>query len=236
LRPASPASKNAADFVGRGLPPQGRAVMRIVSLLAVLVIPCLPQLTASAACADPLKLNEICAGPARDWDGNGVFSSRDDEWVEVANTGADALDLGAYVLTDGDGIPRFGFSGTLAPGGHRVVFGSESVAWERATSHPVFGLSLANTGDQVRLLKVTGPDTLVVDSYAYQAHEAAADRASGRLADGDGPWVLFDGLNPYSGTTPPAGNGCAPSPGAINECGSTPTHNVTWGRIKTLYR
>src|SRR6267378_3583905 len=49
---------------------------------------------ASLASASALSLNEICAGPAHDWDGSGTFSSRDDEWVEVVNTGATPLELG----------------------------------------------------------------------------------------------------------------------------------------------
>ena len=62
---------------------------------------------ATSACADtPLRLNEIMAGPARDWDGSGTFSSRDDEWVEVVNTGAAAIGLADFVITDGDSIPR----------------------------------------------------------------------------------------------------------------------------------
>ena len=62
-----------------------------------------------------LHLNEILAGPARDWDGSGAFSSRDDEWVEVVNTGGVALDGSSFYLTDGDSIPRFGFTGITSP-------------------------------------------------------------------------------------------------------------------------
>ena len=182
-----------------------------------------------------LKLNEFLAGPARDWDGSGALSTRDDEWVEVVNTGATPLDLAGYLITDGDNLPRMGLSGTLDPGARRLVYGSQSVEWERANGQPVFGLSLGNTGDQVKLWQVVGPDTVLVDSYAYVSHEAAADRAVGRAPDG-GIWMLFDGLNPYGGSTPPVGSGCMPSPGGGNACGVTPTRALTWGRLKTIYR
>ena len=65
-----------------------------------------------------------------------------------------------------------------------LVTGAESVTWERATTHPVFGLSLGNTGDKVLLWKVTGSDTTLVDGYTYKTQEAASDRAVGRTADG----------------------------------------------------
>jgi hypothetical protein len=182
-----------------------------------------------------MVLNEFLAGPARDWDGNGTLSTRDDEWVEIWNAGPGSTDLAAFFLTDGDSIPRYGFSGILGPGERRLVFGGDAVTWERAHGYPVFGLSLGNTGDHVMLWQVSGTDTTLVDSYAYLSHEAAADRAVGRVTDG-GNWVLFDALDPYTGSTPPIGSGCPPSPGAPNSCGITPTLHASWGRIKALYR
>ena len=196
----------------------------------------LPAAAPRPACAAPdVRLSEILAGPARDWDGSGAFSSRDDEWIEIVNGGSTTADLSPYFVTDGDSIPRFGFSGTLAPGAVLLVTGTASVAWERATAHPVFGLSLGNTGDHVLLWKVTGGDTTLVDGYTYKSHEAASDRAVGRTPDGS-EWKLEDALNAYTGATPPNGTGCAPSPGAPNDCGVTATTHETWGRLKSLYR
>jgi lamin tail-like protein len=182
-----------------------------------------------------VMLNEFLAGPARDWDGSGTLSTRDDEWVEVVNTGPSTVDLTGFFLTDGDSIPRYGFSGTLGPNERRLVFGRDAVDWERATGFPVFGLSLGNTGDRVMLWQASGPDTVLADSYAYLSHEAASDRAVGRATDG-GEWKLFDGLNPYTGSTPPLGSGCSPSPGAPNLCASTPALRASWGNLKTTYR
>jgi hypothetical protein len=182
-----------------------------------------------------LLLNEFLAGPARDWDGSGTLSTRDDEWVEVFNDGTTPLDLAGFFITDGDTLPRFGFSGTLAPQARVLVFGRDAVDWERANGFPVFGLSLGNTGDRVMLWHAASGDTALVDQYTYVAHEAAADRAVGRIVDG-GEWRLFDGLDPYTGSTPPLGTGCSPSPGAPNVCGVTPTLHASWGKLKTLYR
>jgi hypothetical protein len=213
--------------------------MRIVSwCLGLLVVLCLqlPAIGTPARADGPLLVNEIMAGPARDWDGNGTFSSRDDEWIEIVNTGVGPADLSGYFVTDGDTIPRYAFTGLLAGGGHLLVTGGMSHDWEVANGFPAFGLSLANSGDAVLLWKVTGPDTTLADGYTFKSHEAAADRASGRSPDGSGTWEIFDALNPYAGTTLPHGNGCAPTPAAPNTCNLTPTRQMPWGKMKTLYR
>ncbi len=184
----------------------------------------------------PLLINEILPGPARDWDGSGAFSSRDDEWVELVNAGASSVDLSQFLITDGDTLPRFAPSGTLAPGGHRFVTGKQSFDWEKANGFPSFGMSLGNSGDAVMLWRTVAGDTTLVDVYTYTSHEAAADRSIGRLPDGGPAWALFDGLDPYTGTIAPQGNGCAPSPDATNLCGTTQARPGSWGRLKTLYQ
>ena len=201
----------------------------------VFTLAALAALAASSAHAGPLRLNEIVAGPARDWDGSGVFSSRDDEWVEILNTSAGILDLGSFYLTDADSVRRYSFTGLLAPGEVRLVTGKAAYDWERANGFSAVGLSLSNSGDSVLLWQTLGADSVIVDSYTYRSHEAAADRASGRDAR-SGEWQLFDSLNPYTGTLTPAGNHCAPTPGQPNLCSSTPAERTTWGRVKTLYR
>lgn len=212
--------------------------MRLVHLATALTFAFTLHLPASAtpACADGLlQLNEILAAPSRDWDGSGAFSSRDDEWVEVINFSSMPLALSGFLITDSDSIPRYALSGTLAPGGVLLVTGRMAYDWEKLVGQPAFGLSLGNTGDSVILWKVTGADTVVVDAYAYRAHESAADRAVGRAID-TGEWQLFDSLNPYTGTQLPAGNRCSPSPGAVNICGTTSARQSTWGALKQHYR
>jgi hypothetical protein len=209
--------------------------LALVPAIALALALALPPASPVAADTGALRLTEILAGPARDWDQSGAFSSRDDEWVELKNTGPTPLDLSPFFITDGDSIPRCGLSGTLAAGGRRVIFGGDAYAWERENGHPAFGLSLGNTGDTVILWEVAAGETLQVDAYAYRSHEAAADRSIARILD-DGAWELFDGLNPYTGSTPPAGNLCGPTPGDLNQCVVTPARAVTWGGLKARYR
>ena len=206
-------------------------------LALLMLLPAALHAAAVPAGVEPaIRLNEFMAGPARDWDGSGTFSSRDDEWVEIVNAGSTEESLEGFLITDGDSLPRYALSGVLAPGAHLMISGKQSHAWEQATGHPAFGFSLANSGDAVLLWHVAGAETTLVDGYTYKSHEAAADRAVGRSPDLLGVWALFDSLDPYTGATPPAGNGCAPSPGAPNVCAPTPVRPESWGRMKALYR
>jgi hypothetical protein len=202
--------------------------------VALLVTPLFLAHPGAAAC--DVRLNEICPAPAQDWDGSGVFSARDDEWVELVNTSAAPVDLSLYYMTDADSTIRWAGTGTLLAGEHRVVFGSDAVTWQHDHGRTIAGLSLANAGDTVRLWQAQGADTSLMESYTYDAHQAGADRTIGRLPDGTGVWQLFDGLDPYTGSLDPKGNGCNPTPKLANACGNTPAESWTWGRMKATYR
>jgi|AMFO01.1.fsa_nt_gi hypothetical protein len=182
-----------------------------------------------------LVLNEIMADPASDWDGDGIYDYRDDEWVEVYNTGPETVDLSGFLLGDDQGLLTYGFQGSLGPGETLVVYGSQSQAWQEENGFSTVGFSMSNSGDTVVLFHVEGSDTLLIDSHTFNTYEADDDRSTGRNPDGTGEWEIFDALNPYTGDTPPLGNGLAPTPGAPN-MGATASREATWGRIKAFYR
>src|SRR5439155_27108661 len=121
----------------------------------------------AAVTADDLRLSEILAGPARDWDGDGVFDSRKDEWLELQNYGAAAVDLSAYRVSDADSTIRFAFSGSLAPRPVGLVTGRQAEDWQRSVGRTVSGLSLNNPGDTVILFRIDATDTTPVDTKTY---------------------------------------------------------------------
>lgn len=185
--------------------------------------------------AAQVRLNEILADPDSDWDGDSITDSKADEWVEVTNIGGSTINLADYRLSDLSAATdfRFALSGTLAPGEMAVFMGSAVVAWQQANGVSAFGLSLNNSGDTVYLYSVAGGDTTVVDSYAYTTNEVKDNRAVGRQPAGSGNWVLFDGLNPYTGTDYVA-TGCVPSPGGPTDC-ATKAQEMSWGQVKSQY-
>jgi len=203
-----------------------------------LVLGALQMAAASAACDTAhaqLLINEVLAAPGRDWNADGVVSSRDDEWVEVYNPTGSSITLDGYRIADADTSWRMGLSGTLGPHGHLVVYGLDALNWEKATHHTASGLSLNNAGDTVRLWKFTGTDSAQVDVYTYGSNEGGADRATGRFPDGAPNWRIFDSLNPAPASSSPAGTGCPPSPNTANGC-ATAVKDTTWGGLRNLYR
>jgi hypothetical protein len=205
--------------------------------LFTLALPLCVFLIHPAAAHAQLAINEFVASPGRDWNGDGVVSSRDDEWVEIINLGSSAVDLEGYRLADSEGPKawRYGFSGTLEAGAVRIVYGGESKAWEEANKQPQYGLSLNNTGDRVALYRIQGADTSVADEYTYGSVSAANDRAIGRRPDTPSVWITFDALNACTASCDPAGTGCSPTPGAPNVC-ALAVEPATWGKIKSAYR
>ncbi len=192
------------------------------------------ETAAAPGAATGIELSEILAGPARDWDGDGAFVARQDEWLEIRNGGASVEALVGYLVSDADSTIRYAFTGSLAPGSVLLVTGRMAEDWQRAASRTVSGLSLNNAGDTVRLFRIEGADTVEVESKTYNSIEGATDRSTGRLGPA-GTWVLFDGLNRYTGSGTPAGTGCNPTPGVMNDC-STATESTTWGKIKLRFR
>ena len=196
-----------------------------------LVVAALQAASLGTACDAQAQLlvNELLAAPARDWNSDAVVSSRDDEWVELYNPTNSPILLDGYRIADADTSWRMGLTGTLGPHAYRLVFGSESLEWEKATHHTASGLSLNNAGDTIRLWKFTGSDSAQVDVVTYGSNEGGTDRAYGRFPDGASTWKVFDALNPLG-----SGTGCSPSPGTSNGCVTAVTH-PTWGLMRRVY-
>jgi hypothetical protein len=163
------------------------------------------------------RINELLPAPASDWDGDLEADSKQDEWLEIVNTGALVVDLSQLFLLNGEArAVVYGFSGTLAPGEHVVVYGRDAVGWESDNGHSSIGLSLNNSGDVLRLAEISGPDTAVVDSMTYTSSQVGYDVAVGRLPDGSGLWTLLDHLRPMGGA------GLDPTPGRSNSSDAPP--------------
>ncbi len=188
-----------------------------------------------AASTGQVLINEFMADPARDWDGDGTYDYRSDEWVEIINAGESPIDLSPYLLRDGAGGDswRYRFAGTLQPGEVKTVYGSDAVAWEESSGFPAYGLSLNNTGDGLFLCRIDGIDTVEVDTAEYGRAAAQDDRSMGRSIEEPAVWAIYDALNPCGDSCEPAGNGCVPTPGAVNSC-LTALKSVSWGFLKTM--
>lgn len=197
-------------------------------ILAVWFAAALPATTEGA-----VVINEIMADPASDWsptDGDDVYDSMDDEWIEIYNAGASPVDVTGWRLRDAvsDSSWRYGFEGVIPPGEFVVVYGDEAYCWEDEHGYSKNGLSMNNAGDTMTL--VADDLSTVIDEASYSCADVLDNRSYGRMPDGSGEWVVFDNLNPMS---PPATD-LPPTPGSGNS--SAPVEACAWGHIKALYR
>ncbi len=201
----------------------------------ILMIVGLPQLAAAGLC-----INEIMADPSSDWDGDGIYNYRDDEWVELYNAGPGHIELSEYSLSDDTGLWTYGFEPGegLSVGEAIVIYGSQSLLWQQANGVSSYGFKMSNDGDAVVLWQIASSDTVLVDTHTFVSHEADDDRSSGRNPDGTGDWEIFDALNNYSGSNPPFGNNLPPTPGYPNMDTEppVPVNHQTWGAMKSLFQ
>ncbi len=143
-----------------------------------------------------MVLNEILPAPhATDWDGDGQLDSGHDEWIELRNLEARAVNLAGWVLDD---APDGGSKPYTLPPGSEVPPGGYLVLFGRQT-----GIALNNGGDTVQLLR---PHGTPADRFVY-TKTPGYDRSFGRIPDGVGEWT----------------RDCAVTPGEANRALPPPT-------------
>lgn len=138
-------------------------------------------------------LNEVLPRPVSDWNSDGEVNSRD-EYIEIINMGATAINIKNWKLDDGEGgSPPYTIT-------QDIVLQPYEIARFFALDT---GIALSDAGDTARLIK---PDGRTADIWSYPV-VTAADRTWCRLPDGDGVWGFV----------------CRPTPGRPNALpGSTP--------------
>jgi hypothetical protein len=199
----------AADFVDNGSPSPGGALPAPTATVTATptrtVTPSRTATTTATATSTPsptatwqpgaIRLNELLPAPHEvDWDGDGAAGSSD-EWIELHNSAATAVDLGGWHLGDASGGP-----GYIIPAGQWIGPSGFLVFYHRQT-----GLTLNNDGDTVRLLY---PDGSLAESVAYA--NAPYDRSFSRTAAG--AWTWDYSPSPGGPNLPPPTPPPAPTP------------------------
>lgn len=138
-----------------------------------------------------------------------------EDWVELYNSGAAAVDLTGYYLSDDDGNPQKWQipSGSIAAGGYKMVFCSGRNLVSGTQYHPSF--NLAQTKNEWFIL--TSPTNVTVD-FIEITQMTKQNHSIGRQTNGSATWKLF--LTP----TPGAANS-----GGVNFYTPTPTFSVAPG-------
>lgn len=144
---------------------------------------------------DGLRFDEILADPppgaSGDANGDGHRNSRHDEFVEILNAGAQAIDLSGYLLSDDDvstdKMFQFPKNTVIQPGERIVLFGGGDpigIAGQVFVDDGSIGNGLTNSGDRVVLIDSVSGDTLLSAAY-----ESPNNIDQSLVAKGGG-WVL----------------------------------------------
>jgi hypothetical protein len=105
------------------------------------------------------------------------------DWVELYNTGAEAVDLGGFSITDDTASPRksvFSSGLTIEAGGVLLLWADKSP--DQGPTHLAF--KFMSKGEKVVLYD---PDEKLVDQYRWT--DAVTDVSFARVPDGTGEFV-----------------------------------------------
>jgi len=149
-----------------------------------------PTQTPTPLPADFVTINECLPSPRDiDFDGNGMADYQD-EYIELYNPQAHAVDLGGWWLDDSDGGSQpwqLPVGTTIQADGFLLFFRSET------------GIALNNDGDSVRLLAPDGVSE--ADHFDYE--HSSADTPWSRSSDGGGDWTESYQPSPGGPNLPP---------------------------------
>ena len=135
--------------------------------------------------AQKIFINEFLPVAYKDWNSDGVLDAGD-EWIEIFNASARAIDLSGWKLDDA----KNGSAPYTFPDGTVLNASSFLVVYANTS-----GVGLNNDGDTVRLLH---PDETIADKYTYAPLET--NKSYARLPDGGDTWATH----------------CIPTPNARN--------------------
>ncbi len=138
-----------------------------------------------------------------------------DDYVELANTSADTVDLGGWILQDeGGSSGQFPTGSILKPQGFLVAANSSTVADIMDSGVPSVLSSAVNfnsTGDRVMLRTPSG---FLVDAATYSSawHSEHSDAVKGRALEKRSPALVSDHASSWTTSTDPRGG----TPGGPN--------------------
>ncbi|GAB3042575.1 lamin tail domain-containing protein [Spirosoma pulveris] len=144
-------------------------------------------------------INEFMASNSRLADGFGEF----DDWIELYNSGTQAVDIGGMYITDDLTKPlKYQIPSsqpgqtTIPPKGFLLLWADEQPA--QGVLH--VGIKLSAGGEQIGLFQPNGLNVAVLDSLTFGAQ--TIDVSNGRQLDGATPFVSFTASTPNATNNP----------------------------------
>jgi hypothetical protein len=186
-----------------------------------------PTATPTSVAPQTVLINEVA------W--AGTSSSPSDEWLELRNPGAGAVNLSGWTLSDGGDINLTFGAVTIPAGGYLLLERTDDTTVSDRAADVIYTGGLSNTGESLSLRDSSGTlvDTANGDGGAWPAGDAGLYASMERTTSGaesDSAWQANDGYtvngldagaNPIRGT-----------PGSANSSNfPTPTHAPYAGGI-----
>lgn len=129
-------------------------------------------------------INEIA------WAGTDI--SANDEWIELYNSGTEAVDLSGWLIQASDGSPAISLEGEIAGGGFFLLERTDDETVPAVNADQIYTGALSNSGELLRLYDVDGLIVHTVDgSGGWSIGGDAASRAT--LQRTSGGWVTAAG-------------------------------------------
>lgn len=117
----------------------------------------------------------------------GSAASANDEWIELYNPGAEAVDLSGWKIRD-DGADAYTFAAgaSIAAGGYFLIEDSENSV-SNVAADGIYNMSLANTGDSIQIVDSLGVviDTINGTGGAWYAGSSVNFSSMERISAGD---------------------------------------------------
>ncbi len=158
---------------------------------------------------------------------SGTTASSSDEWLELYNAGAAAVDLAGWTLRDGGDI-NLTLYGTLPAGGFFLLERTDDTTVNDIPADLIYTGSLGNSGETLTLRNASDQvvDTANGDGGAWPGGSAAPgylsmERIDAWAPDSDGNWASNDGItrnghaangDPINGTPRQPNSASQPSP------------------------
>jgi len=120
-----------------------------------------------------------------------------EDWIEIYNTGSEAIDIGGMYVTDDLTEPTKTQIPSTDPGATTIQPGGFLVLW--ADGEPEQGVlhmdwKLSADGEEIGLVVTNGSGLVVVDAVTFDIQTEGVSQ--GRSSDGSGVWAFFDEPTP----------------------------------------
>lgn len=120
-----------------------------------------------------------------------------DDWIEIFNTGTEAIDIGGMYVTDDLTNPTKTQIPSTDPGATTVEPGEFLILW--ADNDPEQGIlhldwKLSGDGEDIGLVVQNGSGLVIVDAVTFEAQTEGVSQ--GRSPDGGDTWASFDQPTP----------------------------------------